>query len=131
MAQNQPCHGTDGGVSDEGPSADQLAYIAKRFELVCNTRNPEQRLKTLHLFTEPNLKSAVADAPMAAYVDMIVDQMVSVDGEQFLGGSVFTPTRCPLVQFELPDGKGGTKLFDHWYMLATDLDCHLKQPGEE
>ena len=131
MAQDQPCQGVDGGVYDVGPTEDQLAYIAKRFELVCNSRNPEQGLKSLHLFTEPNMKSAIADAPMAAYFDMIVDQMVATDGEQFLGGWVFTPTRCPLVQFVLPDGKGGTKRVDHWFMLATDLNCLLKQPGEE
>ena len=133
IAQDQPCLGADSGISDAEPSPDELAYIAKRFELVCHTRNPEQGLRPLRLFTEPNLKSAIStvmESPMTVDVDMFVDHLVEADGEQFLGGTVFAPTRCPVVQFDVPDGKGAEAHFDHWYMLATDLDCELRQPGE-
>ena len=71
------------------------------------------------------------DGSWVRYVDIFVDQLVMTDGVQFLGGTVYTPTRCPLVQRMMPDGNGGTKLVYYWYMLSTDLACELKQPGQE
>jgi hypothetical protein len=131
FAELAPCSGKDGGVSRGDLSTEQRAYVAKRFLLSCHTRNSEEGRKPLRLFTEPNLNSAVKNPPEVVYVDVFVDQLVKVEGDQFLGGTVLTPSRCPLVQFVVPDANGGGKHFDHWFMLSTDLACELIQPGQE
>jgi len=130
-AQDQPCTGADLGITDEDLSSAELAFVAKRFLLVCHLRSSDQTLRELRLFSKPSLDSKVEPVGLVRHVDMFVDQLVTGDGEQFLGGKVMTPKRCPLVQFVLPDGTGGTTVVDRWYMLSTDLDCSLKQPGEQ